>query len=726
MINKSMIPYPNRIRVSIDRGNEILRTGLVFVNLIDQNHGLVWDTVISGRVVDVELFTCQNASIDNANNCMDIDVQPIDGSSWHLILNSALRDDDLYLLWTLGRKNWQPGLLVNAIKSYNTICQPALIDKLSRITEYLSWNQQLVIQKLLNSLGCSYNLVLWDELVKAQQEMPNENLSVECLFDTVDRVVDYAMNSRLVTSNSILMQIGLWLRDDNYPFNDFNSVAKYFVYLRQGIQHLVIRRLFGLLKSGGIQKNDLKGLLSSFTNRYTTVANYRKYLQTPAMPKDISVPLLCDSLLSLQVTGGKEFLSYNGVLDRAIQELDPVHPDIELGQRGFMPRCKGQITYNNKFKGLVVFEPTKVQVQIVVEGVGANDVNKVIDAIEVESGRWQHTLKNVSGTTELTFDATLAGKVPTRADIEKRVDVMLQSHNNSSNKKQISGRSSYRECEYKLTINRSFELFPKQSGDQADPINVTKDQVIRCVENYLQNCGLKDGDVVDSIKANSLKSMFHVSSDGGFNNLLVSYGNSKFERYCTPIADQPDPLIGLPTVKCSGRDCFRPYDAPMHSHWREYDIMDMAAILGYSQVEDTDNGRQAGDAIRNFAYNLSVGSEHLGHLKCKCCGRMLYIARDTHYWYACMTPDCPERGKVIYINKCWNKCPNIIDQRESQKCPNSKYICKRCGACCSTAKFPSKTFTGHFELGQWFCPTCGKEMSSNGKQRKCPNGHVMM
>lgn len=95
---------------------------------------------------------------------------------------------------------------------------------------------------------------------------------------------------------------------------------------------------------------------------------------------------------------------------------------------------------------------------------------------------------------------------------------------------------------------------------------------------------------------------------------------------------------------------------------------------------------------------------------------------------SCQNPLCSEFNKEIYLNYCYNCKKGIVDSRETQRCPNGRYICPSCNSCCSNSSFnaiaqkytlsgqtvPSKVAnlmgTGHQDLNMYYCYRCGELM----------------
>lgn len=99
--------------------------------------------------------------------------------------------------------------------------------------------------------------------------------------------------------------------------------------------------------------------------------------------------------------------------------------------------------------------------------------------------------------------------------------------------------------------------------------------------------------------------------------------------------------------------------------------------------------------------------------------------RLTHF--TCSNEACDKHREEIYLHHCL-QCglDSVIDSRESAKCPNGWYICKRCYACCSDMAVNKRSKNlktvgmlesssriegyGHMEKNEWYCHCCGTQM----------------
>ena len=165
----------------------------------------------------------------------------------------------------------------------------------------------------------------------------------------------------------------------------------------------------------------------------------------------------------------------------------------------------------------------------------------------------------------------------------------------------------------------------------------------------------------------------------------------------------------------------------LHSHdnYAEYTLYDMLKIIN--------NGDDCLLQQSYSGYNRLKRLVSRKHLQCKSCNMMIeplkdksdngYNARRVVYFH-CSNIGCTNNDK-IYLTHCFQEfCGGIIDSRETQRCSNGFYICKKCGVCCAESQFQRKIDLniplGDYISGlikqhkmhldsrepKFFCPTC--------------------
>lgn len=205
---------------------------------------------------------------------------------------------------------------------------------------------------------------------------------------------------------------------------------------------------------------------------------------------------------------------------------------------------------------------------------------------------------------------------------------------------------------------------------------------------------------------------------------------------------------------CSNKPCFRPPIRFMaESEWEHYRLLDFMRILKIP----TDYTTRSGKVIKHghyiiFSSYLKSFSTFYEHMFCRDCGCLLKPKNISNYASAaitefhCANNDCKNKNVDIYINHCFNKkkCNEIIDSRDSAKCPNGQHICPKCGGCCSTDNFRFRMSNlettggyvsswlrdfvhnerGHWERNEYYCYICGKEMYIDNGTPTCNDCNI--
>ena len=200
--------------------------------------------------------------------------------------------------------------------------------------------------------------------------------------------------------------------------------------------------------------------------------------------------------------------------------------------------------------------------------------------------------------------------------------------------------------------------------------------------------------------------------------------------YCAPyLSDMPQLLTGRKCAICRGDLCFLTC-IKTDPHWKKYGLIHILQIMGYTVIDDTEAGYIPNQAYNQFVNQINKAIKFSKRLVCRECGHILFPAQTKgHNRYKCLSPNCKEYNKEVYLNYCHKCKKGLIDSRDTKQCPNGLYICPDCNSCCSNEFFESmadryrrqgitipaflstKIGTGHEDLGKVFCAKCGAEKS---------------
>lgn len=288
-------------------------------------------------------------------------------SDWRIAFNSFLIrsqiPDDRYpyihLLWMLNYRQWSSETFSQALSLYDVKTQPYIINVLIKICRCLSLRKQLQIKEVLTRFN--FNYVIYS--AKAVKEAINhvfpgreDVIESKNLFGLVDIIMEndegrnQAMDTQ--TDNQYLCSYR-WLHDDEATM-DYPSLNSVYALSSHRIQMDIVKRYFHDLRFGRTYLDDQ--LLGQFReSNYSEFIRYRYCLYSPEEPINLSVPLLCDCLLTVCQTGGKSFQSFDGVLDFVMTHCDVTKPSIQLGMEEFLPQCNGGAILNKAFDGFIDF-----------------------------------------------------------------------------------------------------------------------------------------------------------------------------------------------------------------------------------------------------------------------------------------------------------------------------------------------------------------------------------
>lgn len=90
-------------------------------------------------------------------------------------------------------------------------------------------------------------------------------------------------------------------------------------------------------------------------NKYDSFIRYRYGINTPNDDVVLTVPLLCDTILTLYNTKGKSF-RVSMVFGFAITHCDSSHPAVDWKLDKILPTCNHGVIINNSFKGFIDYQ----------------------------------------------------------------------------------------------------------------------------------------------------------------------------------------------------------------------------------------------------------------------------------------------------------------------------------------------------------------------------------
>ena len=263
------------------------------------------------------------------------------------------------LLWFLDKQNIDSKVLSNAIRRYDKRTISFILNIFRRICKCLSSKKQNVIKSLFDSFGERYEVYMPKLIIEAFQLCKPSFIMEELnLFQLIDEVVGHELayfpTETNPVNNNILLQLRRWLHSENAIY-DYNLLKPIFSMVAEPIRLEIVKRYFHDIRIGNTSFN--YDLVVQFRyNHFDEFIRYRYVIETPAEQIVLTVPLLCDVILTLYNSRGKIFQTFNSVLDFAMTRCDRVHPGVDFKLERFIPICKCGAVYNNQFKGFIDYQ----------------------------------------------------------------------------------------------------------------------------------------------------------------------------------------------------------------------------------------------------------------------------------------------------------------------------------------------------------------------------------
>ena len=260
----------------------------------------------------------------------------------------------LELLWLLNDDSWTERDITNVLGRYNPNSIPTLCSVMSSVGRCLCIKKQNNLHNALNAYGFDHHVynptIIQDALSTLGDDLIYEQ-SDKNLYQAVDYILNKASSDLDNKKGNPLLELKRWLQSDN-PLTDYQQLVNIYSLVNEPTRLNIVKRWFHDIRLGHTAFDP--ALLEQFKdNRFNEFIKYRYCIKTPGEPIVLTVPLLCDNILTLYNTGGKNFLSFDGVLDFAITHCDTAHPRIDFKMNRFIPECDGGAKKNDSFCGFI-------------------------------------------------------------------------------------------------------------------------------------------------------------------------------------------------------------------------------------------------------------------------------------------------------------------------------------------------------------------------------------
>lgn len=281
-------------------------------------------------------------------------------NDWIYVINSLIiRSQDIEdkyaymeLLWLLDKTDWGATTLIDVLHHYKFQTIPFLVNQFNKIGRCLSMNKQNRLREVCDSFGQRYAIYHQKQIHEAYETLyPNIHNAYRLnMFELIDNIMKSDKSVDNYFGNQYLL-LYKWLHT-NIFMDDYQCLKNLFPVVSEQIRSDIVKRYFHDIRNGHTTL-DLD-LLSQFRdNKFDEFIKYRYCIETPAERVVLTVPLLCDNIITLYNSKGKTFQSFDGILDFAITHCDKAHPGIDFEMKRFLPICQYGAVYNERFKGFI-------------------------------------------------------------------------------------------------------------------------------------------------------------------------------------------------------------------------------------------------------------------------------------------------------------------------------------------------------------------------------------
>lgn len=279
-------------------------------------------------------------------------------------VSRSMNLDDKYsfvtLLWVLDKYSISQQTLVDVLRKIpNAQSRVYVLEILRQHGRCLSRNKQMVLASVCEEFGGRYDIYMPAMLVEALDFCQGKGIDRK--HANLFSLVDFVMSSRTdidlsaaVGTDNPLIKLRLWFKS-NSSFGDYSILPSLFTLVSEPIKLLMVKRYFHDVRLGNTEF-DCELIKQFIDNKYDSFSRYRYSITTPMDSIILTVPLLCDTLLTLYNTKGKEFQSFNGILDFAITHCDSSHPAVDWKLDKILPTCNHGVIINNSFKGFIDYQ----------------------------------------------------------------------------------------------------------------------------------------------------------------------------------------------------------------------------------------------------------------------------------------------------------------------------------------------------------------------------------
>lgn len=283
------------------------------------------------------------------------------------VIRSQNREDKyafMELLWALDKLFWKKETLISAWSQYPAATVSFFVREFQKFGRVLSYNKQMALKSVLSSYSGRYEIYLPnvfrqaykcvanDTLIPLQKKPNIEQLNLYSIIDAIFGESSILNETDEDVSSNSLIQLRSWFRGQ-HRLEDYTLILNVFPLLSEKLRLQSIKRYFHDIRNKHISF-DVSLIKEIKDSKFDDFIRYRYCVESPAEPVVLTVPLLCDTLITLHNSNGKSFQTFDGILDFAMTRCDTAHPAIDFGLQRFIPTCNRGAVYNiDNFKGFI-------------------------------------------------------------------------------------------------------------------------------------------------------------------------------------------------------------------------------------------------------------------------------------------------------------------------------------------------------------------------------------
>lgn len=289
---------------------------------------------------------------------------------YYICLESCFRrsqnkEDKYYyleILWLLDKVSIDVSHLTEAINKYDSRFIPYILNILQQIGRCLSVEKQKSLKEVCVSLKGQYDVYMPQMLTEAVRFLQKGiEPDKKNLFQLIDGFFDWGFMVNNCTDldeigeiNNPLLQSACWLLNEK-KLADYNILIPLFAVVSEETRLNIVKRYFHDIRCGNTTF-DVQLLQQFVDNKFDNFIRYRYCTETPSEKVILTVPLLCDSIVTLYNSNGGTFQTFDGILDYVITHCDPVHPYVDFDFARIIPTCEHRAVRNANFNGFIDYQ----------------------------------------------------------------------------------------------------------------------------------------------------------------------------------------------------------------------------------------------------------------------------------------------------------------------------------------------------------------------------------